>query len=440
MNAYPFTVFKRSNRPFYFVSYKDGNGKFLSPVSTKMTTEKEAMQVAFDWLRDGIPKKNQVIKVNDLSLKDVARKIKSQEEAETFLTELKRLGLVKNYIVNETPAAQLLIPFLTTFWDWETSPYIKEKLRKNHGIHKRHCKIQKQAIELYWKPFFEGRYLGEISSADIDLFINDIADKDISASRKNTVIKAGTRALRWAFSKNLIDKDPTMGHLLFSGEERKRFILTPTAAAAVFRTIWLNDRARIANMLASVTGMRSGEILALRVQDIGSDCIYVRGAWNREDGVKLPKNNKTRTVETPFPYLMNCLIEQAKSNPWGFSPDSFVFYSEFHADQPMQPDLPLIGLREALQQVGFTKDETQKYLFHGWRHFFTSYMVKKLDRKLLKSQTGHLTDDMIELYSDHETVGDKELIQAKQLETFAGLIPEQVLQLEYKENPATVAA
>ena len=64
MNAYPFSVFKRANRPFYFVSYKDSNGKFLSPVSTKKTTEKEAMQIAFTWLRDGVPKKSGAMKVH----------------------------------------------------------------------------------------------------------------------------------------------------------------------------------------------------------------------------------------------------------------------------------------------------------------------------------------------------------------------------------------
>ena len=155
MNAYPFTVFKRSNRPFYFVSFKDPSGRFLSPVSTKKTTEKEAMQVAFEWLRDGVPKKRETVKVNDLSLMEVAKKIKTQTEAEMLLAELKRLGWAKSYVLCETPAAQLFIPFLTTFWDWDTSPYIKEKRRKNHGIHKRHCKLQGQAINLYWKPFFE---------------------------------------------------------------------------------------------------------------------------------------------------------------------------------------------------------------------------------------------------------------------------------------------
>ena len=138
--------------------------------------------------------------------------------------------------------------------------------------------------------------------------------------------------------------------------------------------------------------------------------------------------------------MIHTLIEQAKRNPWGFSPDSFVFWSEFHAHKPMQPDLLLIGLRNALKNIGFSKDEVKKYLFHGWRHFFTSYMVKKLEKKLLKSQTGHLTDDMIELYSDHETVGDRELIQAKQRETFAGLLPDYSNTLEFKIASQTTVA
>ena len=137
----------------------------------------------------------------------------------------------------------------------------------------------------------------------------------LSASRKNVVIMAGTKPLRWAFSKGKIENDPTRGHILFSREERKRNILTPTAAAAIFRIVWNDERAKLANILASVTGMRSGEILALRFQDLGPDCLYVRSSWNRADKTKLPKNNEIRTVEIPFPELMNELIEQAKRNP-----------------------------------------------------------------------------------------------------------------------------
>ena len=440
MNAYPFTVFKRSNRPFYFVSYKDANGKFLSPISTKKTEEKEAMQVAFAWLRDGIPKKDNAVKVQDLSLKDVARKIRKEIEVETLLFELKRLGWVKTFVLNNTPQGEDFTSFLKTFWDWDTSPYIKEKLRKSHGIHKMHCLKQGQAITRFWEPFFEGRFLGDITAMDIDAFINYMGDIQVSSARKNVVIKAGTKPLRWAFSKGKIDKDPTRGHIMFSGEERKREILNPSAAAAAFRVTWIDDRAKLANMLASVTGMRSGEILALRFQDIGRDCLYIRGSWNRADKIKLPKNNKTRTVEVPFPDLIQGLIEQANRNPWGVSPDSFVFWADTKKDVPMSGRLLVHGLRDALIQIGFTKDEAAKYLFHSWRHFFTSYMIRKLDKKLLKGETGHLTDIMINLYSDHEIEGDRELIQITKKETFAGLIPERSKMLVFNKEPLALAA
>jgi hypothetical protein len=65
----------------------------------------------------------------------------------------------------------------------------------------------------------------------------------------------------------LIEKDITRGVMLFSGEVKERLILTPTVAAAAFKVQWKDDRAKLGNILASVTGMRAGEIMALQVQD-----------------------------------------------------------------------------------------------------------------------------------------------------------------------------
>ena len=97
-------------------------------------------------------------------------------------------------------------------------------------------------------------------------------------------------------------------------------------------------------------------------------------------------------------------------------------------------------LRKALIKVKFTEEEAAMYDFHCWRHFFTAYMIKKLDKKLLKSQAGHKTDVMLAHYSDHETVGDRQIIQEKKREAFAGLIPEKILLLEYKSELAKTVA
>ena len=298
-------------------------------------------------------------------MKNAARKINIGSEAEIIIKELKRSGLVKKYIMNDTPQAVDFISYLKTFWDWETSPYIKEKLRKSHGIHKMHCLKQSQAITLYWEEFFQGRFLGEITSKDIESFIDYMSEKKLSPSRKNVIIKAGTKPLRWAFSKGDIEIDPTRGHLLFSGEKQKRNILTPAVASAIFKIEWKNDMAKLANMLASITGMRNGEIIALRFQDIGQDCLYVRSSWNGADKLKGTKNNETRTVEITFPYLINALVYLVQQNPWGVTPNSFVFWSENNKDIPNRGRLFPTALREALIKIGFSKEEASKYDFHG---------------------------------------------------------------------------
>jgi integrase len=425
MSAYPFSVFKRADRPCFLVSFKDADGKYLPPISTRKKSKADAEKIAFQWLRDGIPEKKANVRVQDLSLRDIAKKINMRGETGKLLAELQRMGLMKTFILNDTPQAEDFILFLTTFWTWEESPYIKEKLRKNHGIHKRYCRLNYQSVNLYWKPYFERRFLGEITEADIDGFIDFMGENPISSSRKNAVIKAGTIALHWAFTKGKIDKDLGKGHILYSGENRKRIILTPSSAAALFRANWENSRAKLVNMLAAVTGMKSGEILALRFQDLGSDCLYVNNSWNLVDGLKPPKNNETRIVELPFPDLAQELFEQAQRNPWNVSPESFVFWSEFKANRPMQQDLFIIGLRSALRQIGCADEDAKQYVFHGWRHFYTSYMINRLDKKLLKSQTGHRTDEMLAHYADHRTEGDRELIQRHEREAFAGLLPER---------------
>ena len=72
-------------------------------------------------------KKRTKIKVQNLSLKDTVRQIKTKSEAEILLKEMKRMGWIKSYVLTETLAAQDFTLFLSEFWDWNNSAYIAEK-------------------------------------------------------------------------------------------------------------------------------------------------------------------------------------------------------------------------------------------------------------------------------------------------------------------------
>ena len=439
MAKLPFSVFRRAGRRFYYVAFKnEKTGDYLPAISTKQETESKAVSVAFQWLKNGVPRQSETISLKKYSLRDMAREADiSRADCEFICKELKRRGLLKSFVISESKQAISLTEFLLNFWDWEKSDYIRERLRKNHGLHRRYATEMKAAVSKYWIPLFSEKMLGETTRQDVEKLITyletmkEAPDGRLpkSAKRKNIIIQAGTVPLKWAFQKELIDRDITAGITWFSGKPKERQILSPEQAAAVFRVPWNDDRARLANMLAMVTGMRAGEIQGLRVQDLGKDCLYIRHSWNFEDGLKTTKNNETRIVEVPFPGLMQELYELSRNNPHGQSMDGYVFWAEKLPDKPIEQDIFRRDFRTALLRTGMSKESAEIYTFHGWRHFFTAYMRERVNEKLLKSQTGHKTLAMLEHYSDHRTERDREQIQAAQVAVFGDLITSEAITL-----------
>ncbi|MDR2864169.1 MAG: NAD-dependent epimerase/dehydratase family protein, partial [Spirochaetaceae bacterium] len=117
-------------------------------------------------------------------------------------------------------------------------------------------------------------------------------------------------------------------------------------AKAVFLVEWNDERAKVANMLAMVTGIRAGEIQGLRIMDIGQTCVFIRHSWNHRDGLKSTKNNEERTVEVPFPNIIADLLRIANKNPHGASQETFVFWADKSAEKPMEQKIFIRELRE----------------------------------------------------------------------------------------------
>ncbi|GBR75992.1 integrase [Candidatus Termititenax persephonae] len=423
----PFCIFKRGDRPCFYVKYKDRLGRYLPPITTGQTSELEAQKTAWAWYRDGIPQGEEKVKMATIEAVNILKTAElDKAEVRQIVSVLQRHG-VKAVVLAGEKTDRDFIDFLLEFWDFDNSPYVKEKLRRAHGIHRAYTLGQKAKILQRWKPFFTGRLLGTITRQDIDEFIKQFDNSsDISARTKNGIIGAGTIALKWAFQKELIDSDPTQGITYFSGKPAERNILTPEQATAVFAIDWQDNAAKLANLLAALTGMRVGEILALRWQDLGENCLYVRHSWNDLEGLKLTKTNEARTVQMPFPQIMDALKNLAERNPHGQGLSGFVFYSDTRPEQPFDGKILIKKLRAALRIIGMSEVNSKKYTFHGWRHFYTAYMHDRLTAKLLQSQTGHKTLAMLEHYSNHATSGDKERIQQAQISAFAGLLPERI--------------
>ena len=159
--------------------------------------------------------------------------------------------------------------------------------------------------------------------------------------------------------------------ILYSAKHKPRKILTHELMRAVLSVEWNDTRSKTAFFISAFTGMRAGEIQALRLQDLGENCFYVNHSFNTTDGLKSPKNGEARTVYFPFPNIIDALKEMAYQNPHG---DCFVFWG-VKPNRPLNAGKWLIDFRDALVQTGtMTAEEAKQYCFHGQRHFFTANM------------------------------------------------------------------
>ena len=379
----PFSVFYRSDRHTYYVAFKnEETGRYLPAISTKKTKEADAVRQAWVWFREGIPHKGGSLDLKARSLRDtIQHSAVSLSDAEFIISELKRRGFILSCVFAGAADAVLFADFLEEFWDFERSPYIREKLRAEHSIHQHYANQMMYIVKKYWVPFFPSVLLGGLLPGDIERFVENLSsiksakDHFLSGVRKNSIIKAGTIPLRWAYRKGKIGQDVTRGLVFFSGKTGERQILTPQLASSIFNQKWADERSKVANMTAMVTGLRAGELQGLCMGDLGDDCLLVRHSWNRADKLKLTKNNTERVVELPFPSVLRSLRYIASLNPHGVGKDSWVFWSSLSAKKPMEQRLFLNGLRDSLKASGVSEAAANGYSFHGWRHFFTTYMM-----------------------------------------------------------------
>ena len=198
MAKLPFLIYRWAGRRFYYVEFRNPEtGTSFPAVSTKKEAKAEAVEVAFGWLRDGIPGRNgATVTAREYGLRDMARRADvSPEDCEYICGELKRRGLLKSFVAAESRAAVPLADFLLDFWDWDRSAYVRERLRKAHGIHRPYVSEMRAAVAKYWVPLFPGKLLGEVTRRDVEALASRLEDWDaqVEGGGRGHHIRCGIR-------------------------------------------------------------------------------------------------------------------------------------------------------------------------------------------------------------------------------------------------------
>jgi len=230
----------RHNGTFY-AELVTPEGNKLTARSTGTKNRDEALLVIAEWLKSGIPT-GRVRKPRTLEaaagieniLKAVRRTELNSDDALRIVQALKDQELIDIAAVKPSKGAASFTEFLEVFWDYENSPYIREKRAHGQSIGKRHCYESVSRYNRYWLPAFRGRALNDITRQDLKDFSLSLAEGGLAPASVNKIMAVGTTCLSWAFREGLIPADPTAGLVNFSFQETKLMMPHLRAILLVF--------------------------------------------------------------------------------------------------------------------------------------------------------------------------------------------------------------
>ena len=402
--AKPYLILKMKSGIFY-ARILLPNGQYSTNKSTGTRNREEADRIVMEWVvKKSIPtrinsKEPAVASTDKISLLYALKTLDlTSEDAKTITDILLEKKLLRSVVIAESKESRDIETFLLDFWDYDKSPYVKEKLRRGQSIHRDYCMTLQSRIKRYWLPHLKGKCVGEITRDDITTIFDDGEVSKLANKTINSIVCALTIPMKWAYLHNLTQNNCYEGIMKCTANSKKRKVLTLEEAHDVFTALWENDSAKLANELAFFTGMRQGEIAALRRQDIGIDRIYIRHSWSKYEGLKCCKNGEEREIKIPS-LLRDDLLKLADMNPHNEGKNGFIFFG-LNPSHPTDPKNWLKYLHRALESIGF--ENPKDICFHSWRHLWCSRVSDLIrDKRVVMAGSGHKTEVMLDHYAEH---------------------------------------
>jgi integrase len=200
-------------------------------------------------------------------------------------------------------------------------------------------------------------------------------------------------ALQAAVELELLSRNPAASATPPAPHEQEVRILGPSEITAVLEAL-RGDRIFAIVSLALATGMRRGELLALRWSDVNFTKSVVNVERSLEETragglrFKKPKNNRSRTIpigEKTVAMLRAHRVDQLelrmKLGAGKLAPEALVFAD--HEDKPIGPNYLSLLWRRASKGVVDTN-------LHALRHTYASALIKAgVDVVTVSTRLGH---------------------------------------------------
>ena len=210
--------------------------------------------------------------------------IKTREEAEKIY---KKLIILMGEKINEV---------LYPYWPDVVGEFLVSFM--NRGIANNTLINYRTTLKAHTYPKWEKKHINEISTTEIrDLIMEDMSV--YSESHKKSMLKHIRAVFQFAHDSEIIDRNPTPKLKFKVGEKIKLVLKENEVKTLLKKAKDLNNRWFPIWALACFTGMRNGELFALKWSkvDLKKRVMLVDCSWTNENGYKETKSGDDRMVE-----------------------------------------------------------------------------------------------------------------------------------------------
>lgn len=287
--------------------------------------------------------------------------------------------------------------FAKPFWVWEECPYVTDIIKRGGEYSRTFCESNKKSMDKHITSYFGTKRVAKITESEINKWLVDLPPSaGVSRATANKMLGLLRIILTEAVKQNIIDKNPAdkVKPLIEKANSRDAFTRKEAVALLNDPEKWGNFLSYNASLVCAYTGLRAGEIRALRVCDIHDDRLVISHSWDEKYGLKSTKSGKTR--EVPIPKLVHdALKEIAPDNPEGF------IFSLTGGNSPMSGRVLANALYRKLREIGISEEERKErgLSFHSWRHFFNTQLVAAgVTGEITRAVVGHEDEEMTDHY------------------------------------------
>lgn len=268
----------------------------------------------------------------------------------------------------------------------------------------------KQLLKYQLIPYFDNYQISNITRQTVKSWIVWASERwsDKTVNNAQTVLN---HILNQAVEENIIKYNPANNLSFRETDKVERELLTFEEVYAIYHSDkWKDENRRLAFLLTVITGMRIGEVVCLRNEDIAENYINVRHNWVRKHGMSDCKTHLQRYVPKPTELILKSdngdfLFPSSNGQPFNIS--------------RMRDNLFRICVSLGIDYNGRNLNT------HTLRNYFITYLQREnVSESKIKAIVGHKDSTMTGLYTYWKPDMFPEVYEA-QYKLYKGLVNER---------------